>query len=339
MIGWFHVRSGTEVALMNPGSLKKIVGELTNPLAQHPSLLLFIGGKKKNQALRELFPNQIKKGRQDGIVDLRIDNTSLYSDYPVLFAESDPSATTIPPLSAFCHETESFPVGWAKAATISNVYDILHARLICPFSDVLCVFADDFPNLESVVDRLKAWAIAGGGFDSPERVRPSVVVVQRGLEASASPTYDLLELEEVRLSLDTRVLRKFYSTIKILHLADEQISPLARFRRLKELLWRQMDEMRNARSRNRCLYSAVHLDKFFQMAISHTASSILRPFDFITASRLGNEVDVDHASHLTTFLRLGKHHQIADDTVAAFVASSMLLDAYPPKMHSKFLCR
>ncbi len=330
---WLHVAGGKEVALINPGRLARVIGELTNPATQQPSVLLFIGRKAKTQALRELFPNHIKKGRNDGIATLRIDNTSLYSDHPVLFAESDPSATVASNPNASCHESESFPIRWANTMTLHNAYDILHTRILCPFSDVLCIFADDFPNFNSVVDRLKTWAVAGGGSSPLEHVRPSVVIVKRGGGASASPTHDLLEMQDVQFSLDQKVLKDSYSSIKVLHLADEQISPLARFRRLKELLWRQMDEMRNVRLRSRCLYSAVHLNKFFQMAVSQTAASVLRPFNFVTASRLGNEVGPDHADHLTSFFRLGVDHGLSNDIMGRFIASTILLDAYPPRMH------
>ena len=36
-----------------------------------------------------------------------------------------------------------------------DVYDILHAQIFCLFSDVLCIFIDDFLNFKSVVNRLK----------------------------------------------------------------------------------------------------------------------------------------------------------------------------------------
>ena len=336
-IEWLHVVGGKEVALIDPGRLTRVVGEMTNPAMQQPSILLFIGRKAKTQALRELFPNHIKKGRNDGIATLRIDNTSLYSDHPVLFAESDPSATVASTFNASCHESESLPIRWANATTAHEVYDILHARLLCPFSDVICVFADDFPNFNSVVNRLKTWAVAGGGTNPVERARPSVVIVKRGAGPSASPTHDLLEIQDVKFSLDQKALKDSYSSIKVLHLADQQISPLARFRRLKELLWRQMDEVRDLRWRCRCLYSAVHLKKFFQLAISHTATSILRPFNFVTASRLGNEVGADHADHLISFLGLGKNHGLSDDIMGRFIASIILLDAYPLRMHREYL--
>jgi len=335
-VEWLQVAGGREVALIDSGRLARIVGELTNPATQQPSVLLFIGRKAKHQALRELFPNHIKKGRNDGIATLRVDNTSLYSDHPVLFAESDPSVTVTSTSNSSCHEPESFPIRWANATTVHDAYDILHARILCPVSDVLCIFADDFPSFNAVVDRLKIWAVAGGGSSPLEQARPSVVIVKRGDEASASPTHDLLDMQDVQFSLDQKVLKDFYSSIKVLHLADEQISPLARFRRLKELLWRQMDEMRNLRLRYRCLYSAVHLNKFFHMAVSQTAASVLRPFNFVTASRLGNEVGPDHADHLLSFYRLGMDHGLSYDTMGRFVASTILLDAYPPKMHREY---
>ena len=162
------------------------------------------------------------------------------------------------------------------------------------------------------------------------------MIVTRGGGASGSPTYDLLDLHEVQLSLDLKVLKDFYSSIKVLQLANEQISPLARFRRLKELLWRQIDEMRNIRLCHRRLYSAIHLDKFFQLAVSLTAASVLRPFNFITSTRIGNEVNADHGDYLAAFTRLGISSGLTDEIMATFIASSILLDAYPPNMHRRF---
>ena len=167
-----------------------------------PEVLSFIGRKAKIQALRELFPNHIKKERNDGIATLRIDNSSLYSDYPVLFAESDPSATVASTLNVSCYESESFPIRWANATTVHDIYDILYARILCPFSDVLCIFADDFSNFNSVVDRLKTWPVAGGGSSPIEQARPSVLIVKRGAEANASPIYNLLEIQDIQFSLD-----------------------------------------------------------------------------------------------------------------------------------------
>ena len=339
-LAWLHATStndGREVALLDPGRMTRLVKELINPGTQQPSVFLFIGRKTKRLALGKLFPeNNIPKGHHDGLATLRIDNASLYSGCPILFAESDPF-TAIPSAANafFCHETERFRLKWAKIIPVDELYDILHARLLFLFTDVLCIFADDFDNFESVVERLEKWAAAGSTSTSSKQLRPRVVVVRRGDEASPSPSYDLLKMQDFQFSLNRKVLRNFYSSVTVLHLADEQMSPLARFRRLKELLWRNMDEMRQARQRNRSLYSAVHLAEFFRMAVMHTAASLLRPFDFVIASRQNNEIRPDHAEHLTTFLKLGTESGLSWDAMTGFIASSILLDAYPPRMHSK----
>ncbi len=326
-----------DLRLLDPGRMSQLVRELKNPSNQRPSSLLFVGRQVKDLALRELFPdNNFKKHCCDGVATLRIDNASTYSDHPIFFAESSPSQAI--PLAAedprVC-ETESFPIQWAEDTTVQHLYNVLHARLFCLFADVVCVFADDFADFEQTVQLLKSWAAAGSASVHFDKIRPRVVIVRRGDAASPSPTYDLLRIDDLQQGLHSRTLKEFFSSIKVLHLATEQLSPLARFRRLKELLWREMDEMRQARQDLGCLYSAEHITRFFRMAVAHTAVSMSRPFDFILASRRGNDVEPDFVHHLSRFMRSGEDRQVPRDALMTFVASSIMLDAYPPKMHGK----
>ncbi len=330
---WLHVTREKEIALINTDRLVRIVRKLTNSTTQQLSVLLFIGRKVKNLALRELFSNHVKKESNESIVTLRVDNTSLYFDHSVLFVESDSSATIISVSNAFCHEIESFSVRWANVMVVHDVYDILHARIFCLFNDVLCIFVDDFLNFQSVVNRLKIWVIVEAESSFFEQARSSVVIVKRDDEASASSTHNLLEMQDMQFSLNQKILKDFYSFIKILYLTDEQIFSLTRFQRLKKLLWRQMNEMQNVRLRCRCLYSIVHLNKFFQIVISQTAVSALRSFNFVTTSRLGNEVDSDHFDHLTSFLWFEMYRDLSNDIMTSFIASSILLNVYSFKMH------
>ncbi len=330
---WLHVTSEKEIALINTDRLTRIVKKLTNSTTQQFSVLLFIGRKVKNLALRELFPNHVNKERNEDIVTLRVDNTSLYFDHSMLFVESDSSATIISVSNAFCHEIESFSVWWANVTIVLDVYDILHAQIFCFFSDVLCIFVDDFFNFKSVVNRLKIWAIVEVELSFFEQVQSSVVIIKRDDETSASSTLDLLEMQDVQFSLNQKILKNFYSFIKVLHLTDEQIFSLTRFRRLKKLLWRQMNEMRNVWLRCRCLYSIVHLNKFFQIVVSQTAVSALRSFNFVTTSRLDNEVDSNHFDHLTSFLRFEMYRDLSNDIMTSFIASSIVLNVYSFNMH------
>lgn len=142
-------------------------------------------------------------------------------------------------------------------------------------------------------------------------------------------------MKDSQFSLQQKILRNFYSFITVLHLSDEQIFLLAHFQRLQELLRRQMNEMRQVLQSNECLYFVIHLNKFFQMTVLHTVVSILQSFNFVIASQENNEVESDHINHVISFLRLEIRYKLSYDILMSFIASSILLDVYSSKMHSK----
>lgn len=186
-----------------------------------------------------------------------------------------------------------------------NVYNILYNRLFCLFVDVLCIFVDDFINFKSVVNRLKALVVTSNELTLFKQIKLRVVIVKRDNEVNPSSTYNFLKIENSQSSLQQKVLRNFYSFITILHLTNEQIFLLVRFRRLQELLRRQMNKMRQVRQSNEYLYFAIHLNKFFQMIVSHIVVSILQSFNFVIASQENNEVELDYIDHIISFLQLG----------------------------------
>jgi hypothetical protein len=88
------------------------------------------------------------------------------------------------------------------------------------------------------------------------------------------------------------------------------------------------------RSTSGYLFSSPHFIAFLCAGAESVSETKVRPFDFITASREGNEVSEDLASHLTNFL---KHHAGTPTLHVALrlVASSFILDNYPPHMHRR----
>ena len=335
-LAWLQVIGVNDIRLLDPGHMYRLIRELRDPTTQKPSTLLFLGKYTKNLALREIFPrNNFKKGLCDGVATLRSDNTSTYSDKPILFAESDPGQAI--PLAAdrYTSGTESFPIQWTEGTSAGQLYNILHARLFCLFADIICIFADDFIDFDQVIQLLVSWTAAGSANTQFSEVRPRVVVVRRGDEPSPSSTYDILKIEDLQHGLHCEALRKCFSSIKVFHLPARQLSPLARFRRLKELLWREIDEMRVIRESLGCLYSAEHTASFFHLAVAHTAATLDRPFNFVLESRIGNEVQPDLGRHLSRFWKFGKSNNKSRNSIATYVASAILLDAYPPKMHGK----
>ena len=334
---WLQVVDINDLRLFDSDCMSLLTRELKNLVNQRSSSLLFVERQAKNLALRELFSdNNFKKRFCDDVAILRIDNASVYFDYSIFFAKSSPSQTIFLAAENSCVcEIESFPIQWVENTTVQHLYNVLHARLFCLFADVICVFVDDFADFDHVVQLLKSWVAVNSAFVHFNTIRSRVVIVRREDAASLSPIYDLLKIEDLQQSLHNESLKEFFSSIKVLHLTAEQLSLLTRFRRLKELLWREIDEMRQTRQNLGCLYSAEHITRFFRMAVTHIAASISRSFDFILTSRRGNDVESDFVHHLFRFMRSEENHQIPRDALMTFIASSIMLDAYSLKMHDK----
>ncbi|KAL8770679.1 MAG: hypothetical protein Q9209_003747 [Squamulea sp. 1 TL-2023] len=335
-VHWLQFSQQKDPSLIEPGRLQRIFQELANPGSQYPSLVFFVGRKAKDVAIRQLFPwNNVKKSaKADGLATIQAETVSLQTEHPLLFAESDPFKSPIPSPGPehLCHEVRSYPLLWPDYE-VDTLYDHIHSRLLFLFTDVLCIFADDFLDMDSLIHQLKNWAKLGRPTESFPAVRPRVIVVRKGVQPSPSPLYDLLDQQDLRFNFRCQELVDYFAAVTVIHLADEQISPLARHRRLKELIQRQIEEVRHLRATYGCLYSATHLDGLFTDAVHHTTRNIDRPFDFLLSSRKGNSDFTHYTEHISTFLRATALSDVAQRSSASYIASTILLDAYPPGMH------
>lgn len=334
---WLQIVDINDLRLLDSDCMSQLIRKLKNSANQRSSSLLFIERQVKNLAMRKLFSdNNFKKRFCDDVAILRIDNASIYFDHSIFFAKSSSSQTIFLTVenSRVC-EIESFLIQWVENITVQHLYNVLHARLFCLFADVVCVFVDDFADFDHVVQLLKSWVAVDSASVHFNKIRSRVVIIRRKDAVSFSFIYDLLKIDDLQQSLHNESLKEFFSSIKVLHLTAEQLSSLTRFRRLKELLWREIDEMRQARQNLGCLYSAAHISRFFRMAVTHIAVSMSRSFDFILTSQRDNDVESDFIHHLFRFIRFEENHQISRDALMTFIASSIMLDAYFLKMHDK----
>ena len=334
-IGWFYL-SGRESFHLHYGTrTANVIHEMASPDQQYPSMIFFIGKQSKDTALREIFPNNnIRRGDHDGIVNLRLDSSTFSSDTPLLFADGDPQ-THIPSRlgGTTCHECKTLPLAW-PATKDQSVLHSVYTRLVGLFSDVVCIFAEDLDGLDGVATFLSGWIEKGDASTLPMSVRPRVIIVV--CEEEAAATHSVLQIENLRLKLQDHEARaKAFSSISLIHLAGEHISPLARHRRLKEVLLAEVEISRVERIEQRVHFSAVHFEAFFSRAIHHLATSIDQPFDYIESTRLQNNVQGDYSDHIATFMALSMDVFISYGSLTSFIASSILMDAYPPRMHGK----
>jgi hypothetical protein len=125
-----------------------------------------------------------------------------------------------------------------------------------------------------------------------------------------------------------------FSTFKIFRLAGDYLSPAARYQRLKDQVYELTSKRYLARKEIGYDFSFTHFAAFFDSAVKHTAKN-KTPFNFITMSRLGLQLMTNDMKHIASFLKIFLKFNTPYDKIASFLASSILVDAYPHRMHRK----
>jgi hypothetical protein len=342
---WLGLTSeGNDTCLLASDRLQKITSHIPDPDTQSPSLFVLIGGTAKSVALRQLFG--IKKTRRftikrsTGEVHLHIDPSTIFHRRPVLIAEGSlPSKTLrgkIP--SDKCHDITRRTIrGSNGAADLDQVAAGIYSKLLFPFTDVFCFFCDDLGGLKQVACHLAAWLEHGGASTLPGSTHPRVVVVTEkiplGAESEKEARTALLWLLREETTKD---LSEQFSAIDIIALfPNGTVSVEARHRLLKERLMSSSDQVRKNREDERLLFSTTHFIALLKSAYDHFSNCVDKPFDFIQASREYNPVALDFEEHLFNFIKHIKTPNELTEFAVPIIASSLLLDNYPPDAYRK----
>ncbi|QVM10724.1 hypothetical protein D8B26_005395 [Coccidioides posadasii str. Silveira] len=320
---WIHMVRGDHPVLEDTGRMCRLVEELPRASQQHLRLIHFLGRGAKDAAIQQLFPQRHReqKGSSKEIV-LQLDDPTASENSPLMFAESNPfSAASCTTNRNFCHESKLHPCSWS--ATNHDLSDIIHARLLFLFCDVICIFADDFPSLGAAITRVESWAEIGSASTLPPAVRPMVMIIT---SETSGPTADILP--------GGACIDASFSSLDVVHFNINQRSSV---HQLKEEILCRAALAHITRQQYHCLFSALHLTELFQDAITHTSNSTIDPFDFALAARKQLETQQDKVDHLSIFLKLAMDNRLPYDAISSVVASSILMDAYPEKMHCKMI--
>jgi hypothetical protein len=317
--------------------LTNIVNKLPRPKSQYPSLALFLGKQNMHAALKELFPrNKFPFQRNRSFTNLRVDATTFNHEYPILVADGDLKSSPVATFDHYpCHPSETMPIAW-KSTSDACCPTMLHARLTTLFADTICIFADDYGGLAEVSSILKAFVTLGSASSLSPSIRPRIIVAVSGLEASS--TMEILETDDLRRvlkdDLSSSLTSPFFS-IKVLKLASRSVSSLARHRRLREVLLDEIDSARDKRLQHRALFSACHMDYLWKHSLNHFCQSATEAFDFIQASRSSNPVSDSIQLHVWTFFDSAWKTGCSNVAMARFIATALIMDAYPPDMHGR----
>ena len=333
---WLQLAGKEDFQLHYHNRTTSVVQDLPDPSNQTPSLHFFLGRKHKDAAVRDIFiKNKVDGCGRHGSISLQIDQTTLTSDFPLLFAAGDPLAPVprrVDPLTG--HESQSIPFTISRHHQVLPLL-LLYGRLLFTFCDTVTIFADDYGGTDAVLKMISDWVVMGNSSSLPAAVRPRILIVASDA-SDIAPTYDVLEIEGLRHGLhqlhpESRT--HAFSSILLLSLSGNRFSSSAQHQRIKNVLDREVDKMRALRAQYRALFSATHLSSFFHHALASIARDGAQVFDFVKMSRCWNPVGLDYSQHLSHFLNLGLSSFISHPSLATYLASSMVMDAYPPKMH------
>lgn len=324
---WLEVSDVAACRLIDSGRLGRLVKTLRDPSAQAPQVLLCMGGKTKKRAIDAIFPDHdaARTRRPHGLTDLYIGPSRARQQNPIFFVDCSLEAPVpVRTKGPKDYEKASFDTAWQL--TTEEQKQTLLTRVIFPFTDVIAIFADDFSDIDAVFSLLQRWNQGEAATTLAWKARPRICVVA----ASPSTWDELLQQRTFNARLRKLRGRHHFSSIRLICLPRGGTGK--QYLR-KILLQDELDIARRSRQSERVLFAAHHLSFFFTQAVAHVARSVHEPFDFVCASRIYRPLPASFVEQVSLFLRLAHEHDFPDDVTVAVVASTVLLDAFPPGSH------
>lgn len=319
-------------AVTDSGGMARVLAEMEHPLNQYPLIHLFVGRTAKAQALRSLYPHN-NTGRQGGLGFARLHYAPVTHPHTVIFIDgslSRPTAKSCPraPLRRYHIQNST-------GRSYQEIQGLLYRRLLLPHADTWTLFADDIGGICQVENLLAAWcaALSSDALEPTCIARPRLIVVLTDPQDTAGP------LETLESTLRAVAIASLVASVRVLDLRDRALlSPVSRFEPLRRLLSQELDEAYLARRQAHELFSAIHLDWIWRKSLRHVARQPTAPFDCIRACHPDQPPEDQASRYLRLFLDTADRAGAATDTVIPYVASALLMDAYPPGMHGELHC-
>lgn len=313
---WLEVGAGRDgmFSILDSGCLRRLTQEMHGPDRQFPTLWVFLGSGAKTAALRELFAaNKIGRTRSDGGITLRSDVASWSSDRPIWFVDSDPSH---PPVVRHGQQPwQNTPIKW-PAQSARQVQTLIFSRLLFPFADVVCLFADDFPFGENVVSFLANYRAVA----AVSQLRPRLIIVHNPDMAGAKVPRDWSNMSQFA--------ETFAEMVVVEWAPDGSHSP----RDLQQALNVHSAKVQRLRQEHMAKLSATHLCEFFELATRHFTQVCDQPFDMVNACRGAEEIPGDLGLRVADFYKTCVAVGLSDVDATRSIATALIMDHYRPLM-------
>ncbi|RDL41162.1 Uncharacterized protein BP5553_01141 [Venustampulla echinocandica] len=360
---WLTLRAGLEeIFLQEHHQSYTVLHNFQYPGKQTPQMIALIGQQTKSLSMHKLRFGLQSQDDNSGEIHLRADQDSLKHQSPILFADCElHNSLTIDYTGSekLTRDIVRRPLKWhnpvSRGADPLLLAHMLYAKLIAPFSTVICFFAEDFGGLPLVAKVLASWLISFSNrpSDLPASTHSRVLILTRGedsvnFDEQTATRRFILELgreserhlgnwtgrssgkaKQAELS---RLLLAQFGGLRVLKLPSLDATPRT-WRVLRSKILQDSLELHTRRKEAQVAFSAPHLTAFFHAACDHFCTDIVSPFNFIRASRVANPVPTELPSNLTTFLSLVDDSRILNFAVPV-IASALVYNSYLDRMHS-----
>ena len=326
-------------SVADSGRLDEIIRGMSHPKTQFPSLVYFAGNGSRIKALRALFPrNNVTRRGPVGMARLHLSTATAHTENPVIFAESDLFTrcglgdTNMLRYSTRKHQR--FHVCPDESSSSTQLQQQIITQMILPWTHVLCLFVNSESEIRTVHRMLQAprRKLAVGNQAIPDVMR-AVIVLTENIQKECKMDDELSTLfgkdtdQSQTIILDLRNRSGFSDTVT--------------FEPLRRLVLDNLEDIHRVDQTSQCRpFSAVHLNTLWTFNARLQERKIGLPLlDCLSIARENYPKDTSMTHCLVELKRKLVGIRGPDNDIDSFVASALLMDAYPPEMHGKTILR
>lgn len=292
-----------------------------------PSLILAIGGAVKRQWLMQHAIVKTAYDEEEHSVSLvPVEDDAFLLDCE-LHLQLDQH---LPRLKAGLTRRGAQPLLLAHAARhTQEIAFALYCDVLSHFSNLILLFVPDFGGLPQLIEFLCFWLSQTMAKNFPTLSRILLVHDKKpargdevDFELMASMASHLRQADPTR-SYSAKAIREMMR--RCFQLTNCTVLDGT------HQMWLELHNSRCDRIRDKMDLSALHLKTLLRSAISQFADAPSIPFNAISASRLQYTIPERLQDQLSSFLAVSKDVDGATD----ILSSALVMDAYPPGMHSR----
>lgn len=337
MAAWLDlVSDSTGWTLVDTGRLGRLVKGMSHPSTQFPSVVYFAGNGSRIKALRALFPhNNITRRGPAGLARLHLSTRTANTHHPVLLVESSLSSISGIGESDLCRwsseNLQRYRILQDGSQRVPEIQQQVISQMLLPWTNLFCVFVDTHSEIRDACQLLNRHRRTVTIGSEPTTGSMRIVIILTAAEGS-----ELEDISEVFHQLQSSGISS--KDITVLDLRDRYgLSPTIAFEPLRRLILDGTQEIRAEQNREGLSFSATHLNTLWTRTLRlEIGSSDATVLDCLEVARENQRLNNITTECLVEFIRQASNHPCSKDKIHVFIASALLMNAYPPGMHGEY---